>query len=130
MWVFVAVLLYMASKSVVEAVCRPWSKDKLKLAVQKCLDETRDLSDPQTTLKLNGGTGICPKFSAASNGANCGNGGVNGVMGDWDITRVIILSRLFENKKKFIADISKWDTKRVVDMSYSMCICFAVYSRE
>jgi surface protein len=129
LWVFVAVLLYMVSKSVVEAVCKPSSKVDLKLAVKTCLDETRALADPQTEAVMsgeNGGTGICPTFSAASNGAGCGDGGVNGVMGDWDITRVTILSNLFENKKNFRADISKWDTKRVVDMSYSTCASVAV----
>jgi surface protein len=51
---------------------------------------------------------------------------VNGVMGDWDITRVTILSNLFEGKKNFRADISKWNTKRVVDMSESTCASVAV----
>ena len=116
LWMCVAMLLHMTSKTMVEAVCRPSTKLNLIAAVQACLEETRS----------SGGTGICPIFSAASNGVGCNSGGVNGVMGDWDITRVTILSNLFENKKNFRADISKWDTKRVVDMSESTCASVAV----
>ena len=115
LWICVAMLLHMVSETMVEAVCTPLTgkshsgdwvfSGDLMDAVNACLSES--------------GTGNCPNFAAASNGAGCNNGGVNGVIGDWDVSQVTSLSWVFRAKYQFNADLSKWDTKRVIGMGDS-----------
>jgi hypothetical protein len=139
-WIYVAFLLHILSGAMVEAVCAPrygsgylcphngemvWvsvSSEYVGLcqaipdlvqALNACLDETPD--------------GSCPIFAASSNGPGCNNGGINGVIGDWDVSRVAAMGTgqynegkgLFQDKASFNADISKWATQFVSDMSYS-----------
>jgi len=74
LWICVAILLHMASKTTVEAFCTPVNGTDLTTAVNACLKETPD--------------GSCPHFAASSDSPGCGNGGVNGVIGDWDVSSV------------------------------------------
>ena len=74
LWICVAILLHMASKTTVEAFCTPANSTSLQNAVNACLKETPD--------------GSCPNFAASSDSIGCGNGGVNGVIGDWDVSSV------------------------------------------
>ena len=70
----VAMLLHMASKTMVEAFCTPVNGTSLQTAVNACLKETPD--------------GSCPNLAALSDSPGCGYGGVNGVIGDWDVSSV------------------------------------------
>ena len=114
LWICVAMLLHMVSETMVEAVCAPTTS--LSTAVNACLSES--------------GTGNCPNFAAASNGAGCNNGGVNGVIGDWDVSRVTSLKSVFWEKRSFNADISKWDTSSVTTMwnSTSLSLSLPLFS--
>ena len=78
LWICVAILLHMASKTTVEAFCTPANVTSLQNAVNACLKETPD--------------GSCPNLAASSDIGMCGNGGVNGVIGDWDVSSVTDLS--------------------------------------
>ena len=109
LWICAAMLLHMASETMVEAVCAPTS---LSTAVNACLSES--------------GTGNCPNFAAASNGAGCNNGGVNGVIGDWDVSQVTSLNSVFDDKRSFNADISKWDTSSVTTMGNSTSLSLSL----
>ena len=108
LWICVAMLLHMVSETMVEAACAPTI---LSTAVNACLSES--------------GTGNCPNFAAASNGAGCNNGGVNGVIGDWDVSQVTSLDMVFFDKGSFNADISKWDTSSVTTMYKSTSLSFS-----
>ena len=79
LWICVAILLHMASKTTVEAFCTPANGTSLQTAVNGCLKETPD--------------GSCPYLAASSDSPGCGNGGVNGVIGDWDVSSVTDLSQ-------------------------------------
>ena len=78
LWICVAILLHMASKTTVEAFCTPANGTSLTFVVNACLKETPD--------------GSCPNFAASSDSPGCGHGGVNGVIGDWDVSSVTDLS--------------------------------------
>ena len=81
----------------------PWRpEDDLTLAVGACLRETPD--------------GSCPSFAADSNGTGCNDGGVNGKIGDWDVSVVSFMVRLFINQPLFNADITNWNTETVTSM--------------
>ena len=43
--------------------------------------------------------------------------GAHEPIGDWDVSRVADVSRMFSNAKLFRGDISKWDVSNVKDMS-------------
>ena len=47
---------------------------------------------------------------------DCSNG-PPGAMGEWDVSRVRDMSRIFASAKLFNSDISKWDVSRVRDVS-------------
>jgi surface protein len=79
---------------------QPASDGAFKTALAKCLAETQD--------------GSCPIF-AASNDATTGN--PYGVMGDWDMSAVTNMDKLFYSYGQFNQDISKWDTGAVTSMS-------------
>ena len=78
LWICVAILLHMASKTTVEAFCTPANVTSLQNAVNACVKETPD--------------GSCPNLAASSDSPGCGNGGVNGVIGDWDVSSVTDLT--------------------------------------
>ena len=79
---------------------QPASDGAFKTALVICLAETPD--------------GSCPIF-AASNDATTGN--PYGVMGDWDVSAVTNMDKLFYSYGQFNQDISKWDTGAVTSMS-------------
>ena len=114
LWVCVAILLHVVGESLVDAVCAPSSNDNMKDAVNACLTESSN--------------GICGNFAAASNGAGCNDGGVNGVIGDWDVSRVTSMNNVFKSKGSFNADISKWDTSSVTNMHGSTSLCLTLFS--
>jgi surface protein len=111
LWICVAILLHVASQTMVDAVCAPSGNTNLKLAVNACLSESS--------------TGHCPNFAAASNGAGCNNGGVNGVLGDWDVSQVTSLEKVFAEQGSFNEDISKWDVSSVDNMDQSTFLSFS-----
>ena len=93
------------------AVCTPQNKADLILARDGCLGETAD--------------GSCPKFAARSNSNGCGaDSGVNGVIGNWDISRVTDLSSMFSGKSEFNANLTNWQTGAVIYMNHSTCFLF------
>ena len=67
LWICVAMLLHMASETMVEAVCAPLTG--------KVMDSnyvySGDLMDAVEACLSESGTGNCPNFAAASNGAGC-----------------------------------------------------------
>ena len=79
----------------------------IQTAVDACILETPD--------------GSCPIFAAASNGVGCGNGGVNGKIGSWDVSGVVDMSNLFYGQEFFVADLSKWNVGAVTTMYCSTC---------
>ena len=88
------------------AVCTPQNRDDLILARDGCLGETGD--------------GSCPKFAARSNSNGCGaDSGVNGVIGNWDISRVKSLNSMFYGKSEFNANLTNWQTGAVTSMYWS-----------
>ena len=113
LWICVAILLHMASKTTVEAFCTPVNETSLQNAVIACLKETPD--------------GSCPNLAASSDSPGCGNnGGVNGVIGDWDVSRVKSIIRLFVFRDTFNADISKWDVSSVTNMVASTSLSLSL----
>jgi len=108
LWVVAIMMLLMVSETVVEALCAPSNKAELKLVVNFCLSESSD--------------GLCQSFATASDYDGCNNGGVNGVIGDWDVSKVIVMNAVFSSRIGFNADISKWDTKSATEMEYSTCL--------
>ena len=86
-------------KTCVEQDCCfiPLSADSrvvLKTAVDACLTETPD--------------GSCPLFSNE-----------NGLIADYDVSKVTDMFQMFKSKESFNSDISKWDTSRVTRMKSS-----------
>ena len=77
-------VLFFATLSV-EAVFTPADRDALKTAVDLCVAETDD--------------GSCPIYAGSNS---------NGVIGDWDVSKVNDMSYIFNNTESFNADISKW----------------------
>jgi hypothetical protein len=116
LWICVVVLLHIVNETMVEAVCAPLNKGDLGTARDACFSE----SD----------TGNCPNFAAASNGAGCNNGGVNGVIGDWDVSQVTSFENVFHLKEFFNADISKWDTSSVTTMLQGMFLFLLLFSHS
>ena len=95
----------------VGAVLTPLDRTALKSAIDLCLDEAT-WAEVMDHVGTRGEThyGNCPTFSAA-------NG--NGVIGDWDVSKVKDMSGLFDCKKEkirkslktgdgFNQDIGKW----------------------
>ena len=44
--------------------------------------------------------------------------GPHGPIGEWDVSRVTDMNRMFLGAKNFNSDISNWDVSRVSDMSH------------
>jgi len=109
-----AVLFYVivALPKMVTCVCTPRTgptgydsgRSDLELVVRACLFETPD--------------GSCPLFAAATNGFGCNNGGVNGQIGDWDVSSVTHMYELFGGQGSFNANIANWNTEKVTNMKY------------
>ena len=91
----------------------PANLNALKAAVGTCT-----WSSPDSSYVCTGGClgetldGSCPTF-AASNDAT---GTPYGVIGDWDVSQVMDMSKLFFQSSVFNADISKWNTAAVTTM--------------
>jgi surface protein len=88
----------------INAVCKPKNRNDLILARDGCLGE----SD----------TGNCPIFAARSNSDGCGINGVNGAMGDWNVSLVEDMNYMFSSFGNFNSDLSKWSVGSVTDMQY------------
>ena len=65
-------------------------------------DEEGDGSSPWST-----GSGLCPAFSALSDG----KGGTNGAIGEWDVSKITNMYALFRSAFKFNQDISNWNVR-------------------
>ena len=120
LWICVALLLHLVSVTVVEAVCTPVidsvsaaNRGDLGLALDACLSESNN--------------GVCPVFAQASNGVGCNNGGVNGVIGDWDVSALTNMQFVFKDKYYCNFDISKWDTSSVTIMEGSRWCLFSSF---
>ena len=46
-----------------------------------------------------------------------GYGGLNGSIGEWNVSRITDMSRMFAGAESFNDDILKWNVSRVTDMS-------------
>ena len=57
---------------------------------------------------------------SSSGDCKCENGcgSYNGPIGQWNVSRVTNMSRLFLSQRNFNGDISNWDASGVSDMSY------------
>ena len=51
----------------------------------------------------------------------CPNGS-NGPIADWDVSKVVSLESLFEDKRNFDQDLSKWDTGSVTNMKKTFAL--------
>ena len=96
---FLAGLIGLVTLTGTQAVFAPADGIALKAAVASCLSETLD--------------GSCPNV-AASNVPGTNN--PYGVIGDWDVSEVILMDMMFWNAFAFNGDISMWDTAKVADM--------------
>ena len=88
----------------VDAVCAPSNIAELIEARDLCFGDT------------SGKYGYCYSFAKQSNSNGCNDGGENGLMGDWDISKLTSLNQAFYDQTTFNADISKWDTSSVISM--------------
>ena len=68
---------------------------------------------PQSRVQLKNAVDACLGRSPKG---DCSNG-PHGPIGDWDVSRVADMSRLFSSAESFNGDISKWDVSKVKDMS-------------
>jgi len=89
-------VLFFATLSV-EAVFTPADRDALKTAVDLCVNETDD--------------GSCPIYAGSNS---------NGVIGDWDVSKVNDMNYIFNEKESFNADISKWVRHRRCSSFFSI----------
>ena len=57
---------------------------------------------------------------SSSGDCTCENGcgSYDGPIGQWNVSRVTNMSRLFLSQRSFNGDISNWDASQVSDMSY------------
>jgi surface protein len=85
------VIIFLLLCKTIGAVFAPANTDRLMSAVNSCISETSD--------------GSCPVFASS-----------NGVMGEWDVSRVGSMKHLFYNKHDFNQDLSKWDVSNVYSL--------------
>ena len=116
---------------VIECASGPQFTTSGDLTVGSTLISFQNMGQLAVTGRHRLSTGICPLFAAASNSDGCNNGGVNGIMGDWDVSGVCDMYELFDSKSSFNADISKWITSSVISMTHSRCFfCLLLFYRK
>ena len=92
---FVLIGFFFRQQCVHAAVFAPTSLHSLKENIKLCLAETPD--------------GSCPDFAAQPG---------NGVIGDWDVSKINSLHGAFKDEINFNADLSKWDVANVSNMTH------------
>ena len=80
---------------------------------------------PQSKVQLKSAVDTCLKLSPEG---DCSKG-PHGPIGEWDVSNVADMSRLFSYAKSFNGDISKWDVSSVKDMS-SMFLAAKSFNRD
>ena len=99
---FTLVLVLLFATRSAEAVFTPENRAALKAAVDTCVAETKD--------------GSCPIYAGTNS---------NGIMGEWDVSKVNDMSTMFKDYDKFNADISKWVRhRRCSSFGHQFCFCF------
>ena len=105
---------------IVSGVCTPPKYPSgygyyIHAAVSACLAETPN--------------GSCPIFASASNGTGCGNGGVNGIIGSWDVSKVTNMGQMFVSTPDFTSDLSKWRVDKVTSM-HEMFLSASIFNSD
>ena len=80
---------------------------------------------PQSKVQLKHAVDACLKQSPEG---DCSNG-PHGPIGDWDVSNVADMSRMFSYAPLFNGDLSKWDVSSVKDMS-SMFLAAKSFNRD
>merc|ERR1719201_2149845 len=68
---------------------------------------------PQSKEELKGAIDEYIKLSPTGDCSDC----PNGLIGEWDVSKVTDMSAMFYGEQTFNGDISKWDVSKVTDMS-------------
>merc|ERR1719353_1768211 len=80
---------------------------------------------PQSKVQLKSAVETCLKLSPKG---DCSKG-PHGPIGEWDVSRVTDMTRMFAYATSFNGDISKWDVSNVKDMS-SMFLSAKIFNRD
>jgi len=106
----------------VRAVFSPDTKKQLVEALEVCIGactakkftilgssnfDFHFCDDGRETTPWSKGTGLCPAFSALSDG----KGGTNGAIGEWDVSKITNMYSLFYSAFKFNQDIGNWNVR-------------------
>ena len=98
--------------------------DPLSSNLPQCLSPTPAFL-PQSKVQLKSAVDVCLKLSPKG---ECSKGS-HGPIGEWDVSRVTDMSRMFSYATSFNGGISKWDVSSVKDMG-SMFLAARVFNRD